>query len=255
MKTLLSTLYLLCLTCNTLLAQSGRSVATEEQTWLAYFNQTRLSNKWGVWLDVHFRTTEHFVKEPSKAIGRLGLMYYLNDDLKFTNAYAYINHFPEEGHANVSQPEHRIWHQLQLHTKYGRSRTMQWIRLEERFRRKIKNDNELAEGYRFDWRIRGNILYNFPLSSKGIAPGTISGVLNDEIFVNLSRNNVYNVFDQNRFFAGIAYHTSSHSNLQVGYMNVFQQLSAGYRFRSVHAIRVFFFQNLDWRKSAAPKGH
>jgi hypothetical protein len=73
-------------------------------------------------------------------------MYYLNDDLKFTIAYNYVNHFPKEGHANVSQPEHRIWHQLQLHTKYGKVRTMQWIRFEERFRKKVKNDNELADG-------------------------------------------------------------------------------------------------------------
>ena len=45
----------------------------------------------------------------------------------------------EDGYTNVSQPEHRIWHQLQLHTKYGKVRTMQWVRLEERFRQNIKN--------------------------------------------------------------------------------------------------------------------
>jgi hypothetical protein len=154
-------------------------VQDEEQLWLGYFNQTRLTDKWGIWFDTHFRTTEHFIKEPSKFLGRLGVMYYINDDLKFTNAYNFVNHFPEEGHANVSHPEHRIWHQLQLHTKYGKVRTMQWIRLEERFRRKIKNDNELAYGYRFDERIRANMLINIRLSKKGIAPKTFSAILND----------------------------------------------------------------------------
>jgi len=127
-------------------AQTTRVVRDEEQLWVGYFNQTRLTDKWGIWFDTHFRTTEHFIKEPSKFLGRLGVMYYLNDDLKFTIAYNYVNHFPKEGHANVSQPEHRIWHQLQLHTKYGKVRTMQWIRFEERFRKKVKNDNELADG-------------------------------------------------------------------------------------------------------------
>ena len=56
-------------------------------------------------------------------------MYCFNDDLKFTNGYAFINHFPEEGHANVSMPEHRIWHQIQFHNKYGKVRTMQWVRM------------------------------------------------------------------------------------------------------------------------------
>lgn len=229
-------------------SQIERSTQTEEQTWMAYFNQTRLSDKWGIWFDGHFRTTEHFLNEPSKLLLRTGLTYYLNDDLKLTNGYAYINHYPEEGHANVSQPESRIWHQLQLHTKYGKVRTMQWIRMDERFRRKIKNDNELAEGYRFDARIRYNFLLNVPLSKKGIAPKTFSAILNDEVMINLSKNNVYNAFDQNRFFVGLAYNIDSHSNFQFGYMNVYQQLGAGNKYKNINSIRLFFFQNLDLRK-------
>ncbi len=229
-------------------AQTSRITQDEEQLWTGYFNQTRLTDKWGIWFDAHFRSTEHFVKEPSKAIGRIGVMYYLNDDLKFTNAYAFINHFPEEGHANISQPEHRIWHQLQLHTKYGKVRTMQWVRLEERFRRKIKNDNELADGYRFDERIRYNFMLNIPLNKKGIVPKSFSAILNDEVMVNLSKNNVNNIFDQNRFFVGLAYNFNAHSNLQFGYMNVYQQLAAGNKYKNINAIRVFFFQNLDFRK-------
>jgi hypothetical protein len=241
-------IFLLLLT-NTVSAQTQRQTTDEEQTWLAYFNQTKLSNKWGIWLDTHLRLTEDFVKEPSKTMIRLGAMYYLTDDLKFTNGYAFINHFPEVGHANVSQPEHRIWHQLQLHTKYGKIRTMQWLRLEERFRRKIKNDNELAEGYRFDERIRYNFFLNVPLSKKGIAPKTVSALLNNEVMINLSKNNVYNVFDQNRFFAGFAYNFDSHSSLQVGYMNIYQQTAAGDKFKNMNAIRVFFMQNLDFSKT------
>ncbi len=237
-----------CLITSSIFAQTARQTTDEQQIWAAYFNQTRLLDKWGLWGDFHFRTTHNFVGEDSKAIVRLGLMYYLNDDLKFTNGYAFINHFPEEGHANVSQPEHRIWHQLQLHTKYGKVRTMQWVRLEERFRRKIKNDNELADGYRFDERIRYNFLLNVPLSKKGIVSKTVSAVLNNEVMINLSKNNVYNVFDQNRLFIGLAYNFNAHSNLQLGYMNVYQQLAAGNKFKNMNSVRIFFFQNLDLRK-------
>jgi hypothetical protein len=231
-------------------AQTSRITTDEAQLWTAYFNQSRLTNKWGLWGDFHFRTTHNFVQDPSKGIIRLGLMYYLNDDLKFTNGYAFINHFPEEGHANISMPEHRIWHQLQLHTKYGKLRTMQWVRLEERFRRKVKNDNELADGYRFDERIRYNFLLNIPLSKKGIAPKTVSAILNNELMINLSKNNVYNVFEQNRLFTGLAYNFNSHSNLQFGYMNVYQQKSSGNKFLNANSIRLFFFQNLDFRKQS-----
>lgn len=229
-------------------AQTIKQITLEDQLWLGYFNQTRFSDKWGFWSDVHFRATHDFVREPSKFLFRAGVMYYLTDDFKLTNGYNFINHFPEEGHANVSMPEHRLWHQLQLHTKYGKVRTMQWLRLEERWRHNIKNDNELAAGYRFDTRLRYNFMLNVPLSKKGIVPKSFFVALNDEIFVNLSRKIVYNTFDQNRFFVGLAYQTDSHANLQVGYMNVYQQLGAGNRYRDVHSIRLFYFQNLDVRK-------
>lgn len=182
------------------LAQPTKQVLVEEQTWLGYFNQTRLSNRWGLWFDGHFRATEHFVKEPSKLLLRPGLTYYATDDLKLTNGYAFINHFPELGHAGVSQPEHRLWQQVQLHTKYGKVRTMQWLRLEERFRRRIKNDDELGDGYAFDTRLRYSYLLNVPLSKKGIVPHAFSVVLTDEIFINLGSRIVYNKFDQNRLF-------------------------------------------------------
>jgi hypothetical protein len=97
-------------------------------------------------------------------------------------------------------------------------------------------------------------MLNLPLSKKGIVPKTFFVAINNEIFVNLSRKIVYNTFDQNRFFAGLSYQTGAHSNLQLGYMNVYQQLGAGNRYRSFDTIRLFYFQNLDVRKNAS-KNH
>lgn len=218
------------------------------QVWLGYFNQTRFSNKWGMWADLHLRTKEDFFTDLSQAIVRLGLTYYLKDDVKLTAGYAYVNHFPAENHKEVSQPEHRPWQQLQWHTRYNKLRLMQWFRLEERYRRKIENDEELADGYNFNFRIRYNLFSSFALSKKHFEAGTFSFVLNDEVMINFGEEIVYNYFDQNRFFAGFVYHINKHDNLQFGYMNLFQQLPAGNQFRSIHAARVFFFHNLDLRK-------
>lgn len=108
----------------------------------------------------------------------------------------------------------------------------------------------MNDGFRFDLRLRSNFLFNLPLSKKGIAPKTISAILNDEIFINFrnKRNPTYIPFDQNRFFVGLAYNISSHSNLQFGYMNVYQQITAGTKYISTDAIRLFYFQNLDLRE-------
>jgi hypothetical protein len=218
------------------------------QVWTGYFNQTRFSNKWGAWADLHLRTKEDFFTNFSQSIVRLGLTYYLKDDAKLTAGYAYVNHFPADAHKNISQPEHRPWQQLQWHTRFTKLRLMQWFRLEERWRRKILNDEELDEGYNFNFRLRYNILSQFPLSKKRFQPGTVSFVLSNEVFVNFGKQIVNNYFDQNRFFAGFHYYVNKHDQLQFGYMNLFQQLAAGNRYRSIHAARVFYFHNLDLTK-------
>lgn len=240
-------LYIFLLPGVTVFAQQ-KETATESQTWLGYFNQTRFSNKWGIWVDAHLRTKEDLFTNFSQGLVRLGLTYYLNDATKLTAGYAYVNHFPADNHKNISQPEHRPWQQIQWHTKYAKLRTMQWVRLEERYRRKILNDDKLADGYSFNFRVRYNFFLQAPLSKKNFAPGTFSFVVNDEVHINFGKEIVYNYFDQNRFFLGFAYHTNAHDNLQVGYMNLFQQLAAGNKYRQLHVLRVFYFHNLDLRK-------
>lgn len=125
---------------------------------------------------------------------------------------------------------------------------MQWFRLEERFRRKIEDDNNLAGGYSFNFRARYNILSQVALNKQPFKPGSFSFVLSNEVFVNFGKEIIYNTYDQNRFFAGFHYHVNKHDNLQFGYMNVYQQQSAGNRYRSIHAARLFYFHNLDFRK-------
>src|SRR5262245_45766375 len=125
---------------------------------------------------------------------------------------------------------------------------MQWFRLEERFRRKVKDDDELADVYNFNFRLRYNILFQIPLSQKKFEPGTLSFAVNNELHINFGKQIVYNYFDQNRFFLGFAYHTNKTDHLQFGYMNVFQQLAAGNKYRMGHVARIFYFHNLDLRK-------
>ena len=220
-----------------------------EQVWLGYFNQARFSERWGLWADLQLRTKEEFFTNFSQGLARVGLTYYLNNNTKLTLGYAFINHFPSDNHQNISQPEHRPWQQIQWHTRYDRLRLMQWIRLEERFRRKIKNNDELDEGHLFNWRVRYNFFAAFPLSKKAFAPKTWSFVLNDELHINAGKEIVNNYFDQNRFFAGFSYHLNDHDNIQLGYMNLFQQLSAVSRYRNIHAARIFYFHNLDFRNA------
>jgi len=219
-----------------------------EQIWLGYFNQTRITDHWGLWGDLHLRTKEDFTNKFSQSIVRLGLTYYLNDITKFTVGYARVSLYPGDNHKEVTQPENRFWQQLQWHTAFSKTRMMQWIRLEERYRRKILNDSMLAYGYNFNFRLRYNILYEVPLSQKKFAAKSFAFIVNDEVLINFGKEIVNNYFDQNRFFVGLKYQTTKHDNIQFGYMNVFQQLASGNTYKNINAARVFYFHNLDLRK-------
>lgn len=99
--------------------------------------------------------------------------------------------------------------------------------------------------------MRYHFLLEIPLSTEGIKGRNFSFVVNDEVHINFGRQIIYNYFDQNRFFIGLKYQTNIHDNLQVGYMNLFQQLPAGNKYKNNHVIRVSFFQNFDFRKKMA----
>ncbi|MCW3091009.1 MAG: hypothetical protein JWP81_2078 [Ferruginibacter sp.] len=246
---------IIILTCLTLSSKAQISKSTEsvQQLWFGYFNQTRLTDKWGLWTDLHLRTREDFTNKFSQSIVRLGLTYYVNDATKLTAGYAYVSIYPADAHKKITQPEHRPWQQIQWHTKYGKKRMMQWFRLEERYRRKIINDSTLGKGNNFNYRVRYNIWYDIPFSKAGIVPNGLSFVVNDEVHINFGKEIINNYFDQNRFFAGLKYQTGEQANLQLGYMNLFQQLPAGNKYRSLHTIRLFYFQNLDVRRNSNQK--
>lgn len=226
-------------------AQPAKHTDNLAQIWLAYFNQTRFSNRWGLWTDLNLRTKENFVNNLSVSIVRLGVTYYLTTDTKLTAGYAWVNFFPGDNHKNISQPENRLWQQIQWHTKYGQKRMMQWIRLEERFRHKILNDDALAPGYNFNFKLRYNLWYEIPLTKKPVVPGAISFIINNEVHINFGKQIVNNYFDQNRFFIGFKLQTTASNNVQLGYLNVFQQLPAGNQYKNINAIRLFYFQNLN----------
>ena len=228
-------------------AQAKKTITDVQQVWVGYFNQTRLTDKFGFWVDLQLRTKDDFFDNLSVSLNRFGLTYYLTDNTKLTAGYAYIVAYPEDNR-KVSIPEHRPWQQVQWHTKYGKKRMMQWIRLDERYRRRLLNDSTLADTYSFNYKLRYNLFYDIPLSKKGIVPKAFSFVINDEVHINFGKQIVLNTFDQNRFYLGFKYQLSEHSNVQLGYMNLFQQLAAGNSYRSIHTARISYFQNLDLRK-------
>src|ERR1051326_5583017 len=223
---------------------------TFNQVWLGYFNQTRFSNRWGSWTDLHLRTKEDFFTNFYQSIVRVGVTYYFNDAVKLTAGYAYVSNYPGDNHRDVTQPEHRPWQQIHWQTKYKKIRTVQALRLEEKFRRRILKQSQLASGFNFNYKLRYNFSLQAPLSQAAFEAHTFAFMINDEVHINFGRQVVYNYFDQNRFFIGFGYQTNKTDQVQFGYMNLFQQLPSGNQYKSINAAKVFYFHNLDLRKKS-----
>lgn len=199
-------------------------------------------------MDVHYRLTDNFIERPFQFIVRPALNFYIKDNVRLQTGYAYVAHFPAEGF-ETTRPEHRGWQQIWWSQKYSGFTTLQWLRLEERFNRKIAND-ELQPGYNFNYRLRYNFSFFIPLKGVEIKPKTTFIALIDEVFLNFGERIVYNTFDQNRFFIGLGYQITPQMNVQGGYMNIFQQEASGNSYWSTNAIRLFLFHNLDLRTPA-----
>lgn len=239
-------LFICCISITGFSQTADKHIHSREQLWLGYFNQTRFTNKIGMWLDVHYRQTDNFIERPFQFIFRPAMTYYLEDHLRVNIGYAYVRHFPGEG-LNTTRTEHRPWQQIWWNQKHVGFTTLQWLRFEQRFNQKVIAD-ELQEGYNFNFRVRYNMSFFIPLKGKEMAKGIPFAVIMDEIILNFGDHITYNTFDQNRFFIGFGYPFTSHLNAQLGYMNVFQQEASGNNYISTHAIRLFLFHSLDWRK-------
>lgn len=217
-----------------------------EQTWFGYFNQTRFTRRSGIWVDLHLRLTNDFIRQTNLSIARIGYSYYLSDAVRLTAGYAYVTQYGlVDGEPDA--PEHRPWQQIQWVEKKKGFNMMQWFRVEQRYRTKIVA-GERTDDYNFNWRFRYNVALTIPLKGKTVQAKTPFIFFNDEIHINAGKNIVYNYFDQNRLFLGFGYQFTDHLNAHLGYMYVFQQLPAGNAYANIHAIRFFVFHNLDLRK-------
>jgi long-subunit fatty acid transport protein len=226
-------------------AVAQKDIDVRKQTWFAYFNQTRFTERSGMWVDLQWRLNE-VVDQNSVSISRLGYTYFLSDNVRLTAAYGYITHFAlNDESPNI--PEHRPWQQIQWFDKKENLSMMQYFRVEERFVRQVSN-GELTDEDRFSWRFRYNFFLSFPLKGAPGEPRSPFAFINDEILISAGKKVVNNYFDQNRFAVGLGYQFTAGLNAQLGYLFVFQQLAAANEYVHINGLRLSVIHNLDLRK-------
>lgn len=225
--------------------RAQKSTEVRQQTWWGYFNQTRFTERSGLWVDLQVRLNE-VVEQKAVSIARVGYTYFISNNVRLTAGYGYITQFAlNDQSPNV--PEHRPWQQIQWFDRKEKLSMAQYFRVEERFVRQTAN-GALTDESTFTWRFRYNIFVSFPLRGQAGQVKTPFFFINDELLINAGENIVNNYFDQNRLFTGLGYQFTPGLNAQLGYLFVFQQLPAGNRYVHVNGVRLSVFHNLDFRR-------
>jgi hypothetical protein len=224
-----------------------KPVIYTQQSWVGYYPQLKFSKHWGIWFDSEIHTNDHYFNGFSQATFRLAGTYY-NDKLnKFTAGYGYTNYFPGDDHAYISIPEHFAWQQYQWFAFTNKRKLMQWIRLEEKWKRDVADDHTAANTSTFTYKARYNIYCQLPLNKKGLIPHSLALAMGDELYLYYGPHTENHLFDQNRVFIGLSYSVNSHDNLVLGIMNMLQE-DLSHQFKDNNVLRLSFFQNIGQMK-------
>jgi Protein of unknown function (DUF2490) len=220
-----------------------KEINHQEQVWVSINTLTRLSDKWGLVADVHEKRN-NFLKDPGFHFIRLGVNYWLKDNITFSAGYGHLWLAPTTPGWQTISNENRLYQQVQLTSKVGQISLVQRIRNEQRWQQKIVNDKLTGEN-KFTNRVRYLLSSTIPVFKNPALPTL---VISDELCVQFGREVVYNTFDQNRLFFGIKQRVSKVLSFDIGYMLVNQQKASGYQYDENSTFRWFFYYNPDCRK-------
>lgn len=216
-------------------------ITENQQLWLGYITESKLSSSFSWWNDAHWVPESFFIV-------RTGLTYHVGEKYKMTSTlgYAYTQIYPPEG-SSTFRPEHRPWGQTTLSHPVSSFRFFHRLRYEARFRGVIIEDhlqNEFNFNYRFRYLLQAR--YYFKNQKKG----KYYLMASDEILFNAGHE-IKNNFrmDQNRISLGAGYQIKN-MTFQIAYMNQVVESNTDYTFKMNHNLQIFVFHNFDFRKKS-----
>lgn len=216
-------------------------VTASFQSWAGYYPQVRFSNRWGMWVDMELHSGDAN-SGISQSVFRLAGTWYNHKNNKFTAGYGHVQYY--QGDGKVSIPEDFSWEQYQWYMRPGKSKIMQWLRLEQKWKRNTLTDKELAGNSQFSWKFRYEVYATLPLTKRGLVPGSLAVALGNELYLYYAPGQPNHLFDQNRVFTGFSFAVNSHDNLVFGCTHILQENSAANQFKYLNALRLSFFENI-----------
>jgi hypothetical protein len=230
--------------------RAQKEIVTQENAWLVYIGNHRVTDQVGFHTEYQFRRAEIF-QDWQQSLLRLGIDYYTKTGEQVTAGYAWIKSFPygEQPIAHANN-EHRIWQQIITKSKFSRIELQHRYRLEQRFienwKKSIEGEYEMM-GHVYRQRVRYRCQIMFPISRSEMSDNTLFFVANDEVFLGFGKGIGKNVLDQNRVFTALGWRFNSACNIQLGYLNQYIMKSDGIHAERNHTLQAIVTYNVDWR--------
>jgi len=231
--------------------RAQKEIANQQNAWLMYFGNHRVSERWGLHSEYQWRRADGF-EHWQQALLRLGVDYYAKNGVQYTAGYAWIRSYPYGDQPIAhSNNENRIWQQIITKSKVGRVDVQNRYRLEQRFIENWVKDADgvyMQDGFYFRQRVRYRLLLTVPLSRKEMSDNTLFFTAYDEPFLGFGRGIAKNVLDQNRLYAALGWRFNAACSIQLGYLNQYIVKKDGIQAERNHTLQAALTYNIDFRK-------
>lgn len=182
--------------------------------WYMYFYNTKFKDsQFGLQGDIQYRNW-NTIGDLEQLLLRSGVTYKPSDtDVTLTLGIAHVIS-GAIGDSNETSSETRIYQEALLPQKVG-------TRLY--FSHRFRYEQRFVDNQDFRTRFRYNLFLNIPINKTTLSKNTVYVALYNELFINGEKNigdgRTVNVFDRNRFYAGLGYGLSEKLRMQLGFMN------------------------------------
>lgn len=203
--------------------------------WFLLDHTQKLGPKFNLTFDGQLRTGPEW-RILETVILRPGLSYALTRTTGVGAGYAYIGTWSEGGDGRDFFPEHRLWEQVTMKYKVARTPVDHRLRLEQRF---LSQEGDTRFSQRLRYRIRARI----PLAQRKNEDRGTYLLLQDEVLVNVHRQNAVNgqFYDQNRAHVGIGFQWKPGVSIEGGYLHRYVEVPAA---RQHHIAQLSVFTTL-----------
>lgn len=203
---------------------SQKIIEEQELIWYSYFQKIELNDKWYIESELHER---HFITplKQHQFLIRSHVHRKLGADWEVSVGGCGFFQSPNDptSSSNLIVPE------IRPHFEFAYKQKLKRVIFDHRYKTEFRffhntnaNATALEKGFNF-----GNIRFRYRIQAIIPIYKKIRLKVSDEIHINVGNKIVKNVFDQNRIYAGLNYEFSPNLNVDVGYMNWFQQRPDG----------------------------